>query len=79
MLSTQDKQKGIYAFTTYSHLEAMVRRGWLEVAIGDAGLKIDSQGDIDSRLTKGLSNSKDPIEHKIEINIAKKRKQKKTC
>ena len=68
MLTTQDKQKGIYSFTTFSHLDAMVRRGWLEVAIGDAGLKIDSQGDIDSRLTKGLSDSKNPIEHKIEID-----------
>ena len=68
MLSTQDKQKGIYVFTTHSNLDAMQTRGWLEVAIGDAGLKKEGEGDIDSRNVRGLSNSKFPLDFKVEID-----------
>ena len=63
-----DKQKGIYVFTTYANLDAMQTRGWLEVAIGDAGLKKEGEGDIDSRITGGLSNSKFPSYFKVEID-----------
>jgi hypothetical protein len=65
---SSDKQKGIYVFTTHANLDAMQTRGWLEVAIGDAGLKKEGEGDIDSRITSGLSNSKFPLDFKIEID-----------
>lgn len=67
-LKATDKQKGIYCFTTQANLDAMPLRGWLEVAIGDAGVKKDDQGDIDSRIKKGQSPSKFPQEFKVEID-----------
>jgi|TARA_B100001964_G_scaffold239744_1_gene307974 hypothetical protein len=65
--SAEEKRKGIYEITKHSWLNQMVHTKWLQVGIGDAGLKIEGEGDIDSRM-KTLSNSKDLLEDKITID-----------
>ena len=65
--SANEKQKGIYVITKYSWLNQMVHTKFLEAGIGDAGLKRDDEGDIDSRMDS-LSNSKDLKEDKITID-----------
>ena len=51
------KLKGIYGITFRQNLDAMVRTKYLEIGVGDAGLKKDDQGDIASRMN-GFITSK---------------------
>lgn len=61
-----NKRKGVYIQTSKSKVLAALKLGYIETGVGDAGLKRDDQGDIDSR-KKSLTNSKYRIEDHIEI------------
>ena len=63
------KLKGIYGITFRQNLDAMVRTKYLEIGVGDAGLKKDDQGDIASRISKGFVTSKQKRTHLIPIGV----------
>jgi len=60
------KDKGIYAMCWKKDFDAMVRRGYLEIGVGDAGMKKEEQGDIDSRLNQHCT-SKNVFDDLVEI------------
>ena len=66
--SGKKKVKGIYAITFRKNLDAMVRTGYLEVGVGDAGMKKDDQGDIASRMN-GFITSKQLRKDLMPIGI----------
>jgi len=64
--TTLTKDKGLYAICWKKDFDALPVRSYLEIGIGDAGLKRDDEGDIDSRL-KQHCTSKNVFEDLVEI------------
>jgi hypothetical protein len=64
--TTLSKDKGLYAICWKKDFDALPVRSYLEIGIGDAGLKRDDEGDIDSRL-KQHCTSKNVFEDLVEI------------
>jgi len=64
--TTASKDKGLYAFCVKKDFDALPTRGYIEVGVGDSGLKRDDEGDIDSRYEQH-SGSKNWWEDIVEI------------
>jgi hypothetical protein len=64
--TTLSLDKGTYAICWKKDFDALPTRGYLEFGFGDAGLKRDDEGDIDSRL-KQHCTSKNVWEDLVEI------------